>query len=112
MGSLVAAQYLLILHVRSSSLTRDRTWHPLLWELGVLASGLPGKSHPICYRTCHNISIGLSDNLPPTCLKGLRQVLITATFQGFREALTPREQEPPDKCVMNEMRRKGQVRTL
>lgn len=55
-----------------------------------------------CPTICH----------PPVGPKGLRQVLITTKFQGFREALTLREQEPLDKCVMNEMRRKGQVRTL
>ncbi|CAN0250602.1 unnamed protein product [Rangifer tarandus platyrhynchus] len=31
-------------HVGSSSLTGDRTWSPLYWERGVLASGPPGKS--------------------------------------------------------------------
>ena len=31
----------------SSSLTRDRTWFPLHWECGVLATGPPGKFHII-----------------------------------------------------------------
>ena len=31
-------------HVGSSSLTRDRTQVPLLWDCGVLAAGPPGKS--------------------------------------------------------------------
>ena len=31
-------------HIQSSSLTRDPTWVPLLWKLGVLATELPGKS--------------------------------------------------------------------
>ena len=31
----------------SSSLTRNWTWAPLDWELGVLATGPPGKS-PVC----------------------------------------------------------------
>ena len=32
-------------HVGSSSLTRDRTQVPLLWEHGTLATEPPGESH-------------------------------------------------------------------
>ena len=46
---LVAAQDLLssLQHVGSSSPTRDQTWAPLCWELGVLATGPPGKSSDV-----------------------------------------------------------------
>ena len=36
-------------HARSSSLTRDGTPAPLHWELGVLATGTPGKSQTHCF---------------------------------------------------------------
>ena len=63
-------------YVGSSSLTRDQTWAPCIWEQGVLAIGPPGKSlqppvlktfmaSPVCASCCNH---GLGHI--PTCQNG------------------------------------------